>query len=99
MYRTVKCGAVEVYSPLPTFCVALGALGMIYAGLFEKQGEPDGYLVIIGFFLIFSLFGFQIWATSNLHARVEDSGGRAAAHGGGSVYTVPVQSSVAAAAA
>lgn len=62
----MKCGGIDVYYPWATLVVLVGAIVMIGVGLFQKQGSPNGWLIIPGVFLFFALFGFQIWADSNM---------------------------------
>jgi hypothetical protein len=80
----MKCGGIDVYYPWATLVVLVGAIVMIGVGLFQKQGSPNGWLIIPGVFLFFALLGFQIWADSNMEnqdAYDQRAGGRRIAPG------------------
>lgn len=62
----MKLGTVEIFYPLPSLLVLVGALVMIFLGLFQKP--PNGWLILPGFFLAFALVAFQIWADTNMEA-------------------------------
>lgn len=62
----ITLGAVKIFYPLPSLLFLVGALVMIFLGLFQKP--PNGWLILPGFFLAFALVAFQIWADSSSEA-------------------------------
>jgi hypothetical protein len=68
-----KCGDIDIFFPWPTLAAVIGAFVMIGIGLFEKQGEPNGALIIPGFFLLFAVLGIQVRAKNNSYSDPHDT--------------------------